>query len=131
MSPDELELILISGNQPAADKVWAALKGVPQQFQGKIIAAPSNTELQVAFSADAIEANRANVDLTMAGQVPAKLMPQVGQMIPLQGTPESYEVTPAQGNNPPLLVIKMTSGALLTSGKKPPVHKPAPHRRPR
>jgi Flp pilus assembly protein TadD len=131
MSPDELELILLSGNQPAADKVWAALKGVPQQFQGKIIAVPSKTQLQVAFSADAIEANHANVDLTMTGPIPASMMPQVGQMIALQGTPESFAVTPGQGNNPPTLVIKMTDGALLTSGKKPPAHRPAPRRKPR
>ncbi|HTK96009.1 MAG TPA: hypothetical protein VL382_10275, partial [Terriglobales bacterium] len=128
MTPDELELVLSSGNQDAATKVWAGLKGVPQQFQGKIIQVGSKTELLVAFSADAIEANRANVDLTMTGPIPASMMPQVGQMIPLQGTPVSYEVTPAQGNNPPTLMIKMDEGALLTAKK--PATKPTPRRRP-
>ncbi|MBI2677802.1 MAG: hypothetical protein HYX28_03380 [Candidatus Koribacter versatilis] len=133
LSPDEIELILSSGNQPAADKLWAGFKGVPQQFQGKIIGAPSKTTLQVAFSAAAIEDNRASVDLTMAGPIPASMAPQVGTMIPLQGIPVSYQVTPAQGANPATVMIKMNEGALLTAGgKKKPAgaKKPAPkHRR--
>jgi len=130
MTPDELELVLSSGDQASADKVWAGLKGVPQQFQAKIVAVVSKTELQVAFSADAIEANRANVNLTMAGPLPANLMPQVGAMIPLQGIPVSYQVTPGQGG--PTLMIKMNEGALLTAGgKKKPAGatKPAPRRK--
>jgi hypothetical protein len=128
MTPDELELVLIYGDQAAQGKVWASLKGVPQQFQGKIIDVPAKTELLVAFSADAIESNHANVDLTMAGPIPASLMPQVGAMIPLQGTPVSYTITPGQGTNPPTLLIKMSDGALLTAGGKKSGAKPAPKR---
>jgi hypothetical protein len=131
LSPDQIEVILESGNQNAAQKLWTGFKGVPQQFQGKIISA-TKTNLQVAFSADAIEANRASVDLTMSGPIPASMMPQPGQMIPLQGTPTTYEVTPAQGNNPPTVLIHMNDGALLTAKKpaaKTPAHKPA--RKPR
>ena len=133
MTPDELELVLTSGDQASADKVWAGLKGIPQQFQAKIISA-GKTEVQAAFSADAIEANRANVDLAMKGPIPASLMPQVGAMIPLQGVPVSYSVTPAQGNNPATLIIKMNEGKLLTTGGKKSTaggakKKPAPRRK--
>jgi hypothetical protein len=118
LSPDQIEMILGSGNEAAAQKLWTGFKGVPQQFQGKIIEAPSKTQLMVAFSAQAIEDNRASVDLTMAGPIPASMMPKPGEMIALQGTPVSYEVTPAQGSNPGAVVIKMNEGALLTA-KKP------------
>jgi hypothetical protein len=53
-------------------------------------------------------------------------------MIPLQGTPVSYAVTPGQGvGNGPTVVIKMSEGALLTAagGKKTPAKKPAPRRK--
>lgn len=126
LSPDQIEIILASGNQAAAQKLWAGLKGRPQQFQGRIMEVPSNTEFMVAFSAQAIEDNRASVDLTMAGAVPAKLMPKPGQDIALQGTPVSYEVMPGQNSNPPTVVIKMEKGALLTAGGP---KKPAPKRR--
>jgi hypothetical protein len=123
LTPDQIEIILGSGNQAAAQKLWAALKGRPQQFRGRIIEATSKTQLKVAFSAQAIEENRASVDLTMAGPIPASMMPKPGEDIALQGTPESYEVAPAQGSNPGTVVIKMNEGALLTAKK------PAPRRR--
>jgi tetratricopeptide (TPR) repeat protein len=126
LSPDQIEIILASGNQAAAQKLWAGFKGRPQQFRGRIIEVPSKTQLMVAFSAQAIEDNRASVDLTMSGAIPASMMPKPGEDIALQGTPVSYEVMPAQNTNPPTVVIKMDAGALLTA-KKP--AKPAPRRR--
>jgi tetratricopeptide (TPR) repeat protein len=125
MSPDELELVLTSGNQVAADRVWAGLKGVPQQFVGQVVEVTSKTELMVAFTYDAIQANRADIDLTMAGPVPASMTPKVGQQIKLVGTPISYTVTPGQANQPATLLIKMDKGAFLEEAKpkaKPPVH---------
>lgn len=128
MSPDELELVLTSGNQAAADKVWAGLKGVPQQFVGQVVA-PGKTQLQVAFTYDSIQASRANVELTMAGVIPANLMPKAGEQIKLQGTPVSYTVTPATASEPPALLIKMSDGALLTAKAPAARKKHTPRRR--
>lgn len=127
LSNDEIELILTSGNQAGAQKVWAGLKGVPQQFVAVVVDVPAKNRLMLAFTADAIEQNKANVDLTMAGPIPASLMPKPGAQLKLQGTPVSYEVTPASGNTPPALMMTMNDGALLTSAK--PAAKPAPRRR--
>jgi len=127
LSPDQIEVILASGNQAAAQKLWAGLKGVPQQFRGRIIEASSKTQLMVAFSAQAIEDNRASVELTMSGPIPANMMPKPGEDIALQGTPVSYEVMPGNGTTPPTVMIKMNEGALLTAKK--PAGKPPRRRR--
>jgi hypothetical protein len=128
LTNDEIELILASGNQAAADKLWAGIKGVPQAFVAQVIEVTSKTELMVAFTYDSIQANRADVDLTMGGVIPASMMPKAGQQVKLQGTPVSYTVTPAQGNQPATLVIKMDKGAFLEEAAP---KKPTPHHRPR
>ena len=116
MTFDEIQLVLTSGNQQAAQTVWTGLQNKPQQFVGQIIEA-SKTKLMVAATADDISSNppKADVDLTMAAPLPATLMPKVGEQIQLQGTPTSYDPNP--------YMIHMTEGKLLKQpGKttKPP-----------
>jgi tetratricopeptide (TPR) repeat protein len=113
----EWELVLSAGAPADADKVWLAIKGVPLQMEGTVIAA-TPTELQIAASQDDIDQKRADIVVTMGGTIPAKMMPQVGATLDFGGTPVSYAPTP--------FVMTMEKGALLTKAapvtKKPPVH---------
>jgi tetratricopeptide (TPR) repeat protein len=118
MSFAEWELVLSAGAQADADKVWAAIKGVPLQMEGTVIKA-SSTELQIAASQDDIDQKRADIVVTMGGTIPAKLMPVEASTLDFEGTPVSYTPNP--------FVMTMEKGALLT--KAPPAKKPV-HKRP-
>lgn len=122
MSFAEWQLVLSSGAQEDADKVWNVIKGLPLQMEGWVIKA-SPTELQIAGTEDDNEAKRADIILTMTGPIPPRLMPAEGATFDFEGTPASYVPNP--------FVMTMEKGALLTKAsppgkKKPPVHhKPA------
>jgi hypothetical protein len=122
MSFAEWQLVLSSGAQEDADKVWNVIKGLPLQMEGWVIKA-SPTELQIAGTEDDNEAKRADIVLTMTGPIPPRLMPAEGATFDFEGTPASYVPNP--------FVMTMEKGALLTKAppagrKKPPVHhKPA------
>jgi tetratricopeptide (TPR) repeat protein len=122
MSFAEWELILSAGDAEDADKVWNAIKGVSLQMEGQVMKA-SSTKLEIAASQDDIEQKRADIELTMTGPIPARLMPKEGSTLDFEGTPVSYTPSP--------FVMVMEKGALLTKAapatkKKPPVH----HRKP-
>ncbi len=119
MSFAEWELVLSAGAQADADKVWAAIKGVPLQMEGTVIKA-SSTELQIAASQDDIDQKRADIVVTMGGTIPAKLMPAEASTLDFEGTPVSYTPNP--------FVMTMEKGALLT--KAPPPSKKPVHKRP-
>jgi tetratricopeptide (TPR) repeat protein len=119
MSFAEWELVLSAGAQADADKVWAAIKGVPLQMEGTVIKA-SSTELQIAASQDDIDQKRADIVVTMGGTIPAKLMPVEASTLDFEGTPVSYTPNP--------FVMTMEKGALLT--KAPPPSKKPVHKRP-
>jgi tetratricopeptide (TPR) repeat protein len=116
----EWELCLSAGKPEDADKVWSAIKGVPLQMVGQVISAAS-TKIGLAASVDDIDQKRADVDLTMTGTIPPKLMPKEGSEMQFEGTPVSYTPNP--------FVMTMEKGALLTKApppaapKKPPVHR--------
>ncbi len=121
----EWELVLSAGAPEDADKVWSVIKGVALQMEGTVIAA-SPTEMGIAESSDDIDAKKVDITLTMAGPIPAKLMPTEGGTLDFQGTPTSYTASP--------FMMNMENGTLLTKAKpkpttparKPPVHhKPA------
>ncbi|MGH9579510.1 MAG: hypothetical protein ACRD2R_00840 [Terriglobales bacterium] len=109
MNMAEIEFILSIGGAPA-EKVWSEIKGVPLAFQGKVIGA-TRTALRLAATVDAIEANRADVELTMAAQLPIRMVPQVGSNINVQGEPAEHELKP--------FLMKMQNGVLITSGAGP------------
>lgn len=118
MSFAEWELVLSSGNQQAADTVWTAIKGKAVKLQAMVISATATT-VQLAGSDDDIEAKKADITLTMAKPIPARLMPTVGAMMAFQGTLTSYTPTP--------FMMTMTDGVLLDSKGNPlgaaaPVH---------
>ena len=77
MSFAEWELVLSSGNQQAADTVWNAIKGKAVKLQASVISATATT-VQLAGSDDDIEAKKADITLTMAKPIPARLMPPAG-----------------------------------------------------
>jgi hypothetical protein len=118
MSFAEWELVLSSGNQQAADTVWTAIKSKAVKLQAMVISA-TPTSVQLAGSDDDISDKKADITLTMAKPIPARLMPQVGTMMAFQGTLTSYTPTP--------FMMSMTDGVLLDSKGNPvstgaPVH---------
>ncbi len=121
MSFDEFKLILTSGNQQAADKVWTAIKGKPIAFEGKVISTTRNS-LMLAATVDDIQNNQADVELMFEAPIAASLMPKEGAMSKVQGTPTTYDVNP--------FMIHMTNGAFIGApAKKPPARRPV-HRKP-
>ena len=122
MSFAEWELILSAGDAQDAEKVWNAIKGVSLQMEGQVIKA-SSTKLEIAGSQDDIEQRRADVELTMTGPIPARLMPKDGSTLDFEGTPVSYTPSP--------FMMVMEKGALLTKAapatkKRTPVHRRKP-----
>lgn len=147
--------VLGSGNQAAADKVWAFLngKGIPvssPEHPAKVIGATS-TELQLATTDDDIQDGKADVTLKMAAPLPAAQVPQAATMLTgtWLGKAASYTplppAQPAQGNQQaagsgatppnqgPNCAPNTGGGVMLTlsdGAKKgaPPARKPAPRR---
>ena len=109
----EWELVLSAGEPPVADKVWSVIKGQTVQFAGKVISA-SRTTLLIAATVDAIELNQADVEVTMATPLTARMVPKPGADIEILAVPASYEPDP--------FVMKMTKGAM-------PPRRPAPRGR--
>jgi tetratricopeptide (TPR) repeat protein len=102
----EFEFILGVGGAPA-EKVWTELQGKPLRFQGKVIGA-SRTTVRLAATQDAIDENRADVELTMAAALPVRLVPKAGADIAVEGEPTAYDAKP--------FVMKMQNGTLLQTG---------------
>ena len=118
----EWEFIFTSGNQQCSDTVWNAIKGKALQMQGKVISA-SPTVLNIAATEDAINANQAEIELTMVAAIPTKLQPKPGTTIVFEGTPVSYTPNP--------FLVKMEQGKLATKAEPTPAKKPAAtHRKP-
>ena len=115
----EFAYILGSQDQATKDKLWADLQKAPLAFKGKVLAS-SRTKLSLAATADAIDANRADVELTMAAPLPVRLVPKVGSDAAVQAKPAAFTPEP--------FVMQMTDGQLLQTGGAAP-KKPAPKRR--
>jgi tetratricopeptide (TPR) repeat protein len=128
MSFAEWELVLSSGNQQAADTVWNAIKEKAVKLGANVISATAS-KVTLAGSDDDIEAKKADIDLTMAKALPAKLVPQAGTLMTFQGTVASYTPNP--------FMMTMTEGVLLDKNGNPvsttavPAHHTAPaHKKP-
>ena len=127
MSFAEWELVLSSGNQQAADKVWNAIKDKAVKLGANVISATAS-KVMLAGSADDFDDKKADITLTMAKPIPAKLTPAVGSLMQFQGTVSSYTPNP--------FMMTMTDGVLLDKNGNPvstaaPVHHTAPaHKKP-
>ncbi|HZQ92768.1 MAG TPA: hypothetical protein VFA60_13315 [Terriglobales bacterium] len=93
MTFDEIEFILTSGNQQAAQQLWSQIENKPIQLEAKLLSG-SPAKLTISGSAEDIEANKADIELTMVEPIPAKAVPADGTMIQFQGTPTSYDPNP-------------------------------------
>lgn len=132
MSFDEMQFIFTSGNQQCADTVWNAIKDKPLALGGGKVISATATQITIAESYDDINANppKADITLTMAGEMPAKLIPKEGSTIDFQGKPTSYTPNP--------FMMNMEEGALVKAkGSEPPptkkpatTHRPTTHRKP-
>jgi tetratricopeptide (TPR) repeat protein len=118
----EWELVLSAGAPEDQDKVWNVIKGVALQMGGGRVISASPTKLQLAASVDDIDQKRADIDLTMAATLPAKLIPKEGSDIDFEGTPVSYTASP--------FLMIMEKGALLTRAAPTPAKKPPVRKRP-
>lgn len=122
MTFDQIQMILTSGNQEAADKVWGDLKDKPTTFVAKVVSA-TPTKLMLAATYDDGEKNVADVDMSMTAAIPVRLVPKQGADATVQGVPVSYTPSP--------FVIVMTKGVIAGAEKpapakpaaKPPAHK--------
>ena len=121
LSFGEWELVLSAGTPEDQGMVWNVIKDVPLQMEGKVIEVASPTELHIAASEDDIEANRADITLTMSGPIPAARVPKVGDTFDFEGTPTSYTPTP--------FMMMMSNGKLLKKAGEPAPKRPV-HRRP-
>jgi tetratricopeptide (TPR) repeat protein len=110
MSFAEWQLVLSSGNQQASDTVWNAIKDKAVKLVANVITA-SPTKLSLAGSADDIDDKKADIQLTMAKPLPAKLVPAVGTLTQFQATVSSYTATP--------FMLTMTDGVLLDKAGNP------------
>ncbi|MCI0356371.1 MAG: hypothetical protein L0099_15235 [Acidobacteria bacterium] len=101
----ELVFILEIGGEPAT-KVWSEIQGKPLLFRGKVIEVNrARTTLKVAATQDAIDANRADVEVAMAGTLTVRQAPPVGKDIALQAEPAEFSPQP--------FLMKMSNGQLV------------------
>ncbi len=119
MSFAEWQLILSSGNQDAANKVWDTIHDKPIQLAAQVITV-TPTKIELAGSTDDIDAKKADITVTMAGPIPARLLPKEGAMLQFEATPDAYTPNP--------FMMNMNKGALLQAA---PAHHTAPaHKKP-
>ena len=112
----EWQLVFTYCDQPTQDRVWQAIQGVKLQFLGQVMQAAPTT-LQLAATADAIQAKTADVEVTMAAPLTKARIPKVGQQITLEAVPTSYDKQPYK--------LHMEQGKLAVARKAA----PAPRRR--
>jgi len=110
MSFAEWQLVLSSGNAQASDAVWSAIKDKAVKLVANVISA-SPTKLTLAGSADDIDDKKADITLTMAKPIPAKLVPAIGTLTQFQATVSSYTPSPFE--------LTMTDGVLLDKSGNP------------
>ncbi len=131
MSFDEIQFVLTSGNQQAADQVWTAIKDKPLALGGGKVITSSPTQLAIAESYDDINSNppKADITLVMAGEMPAKLIPKEGSTIDFQGKPTSYTANPFMMNLEEGALVK-AKGSEPPPTKKPTTRRGTTHRKP-
>ncbi len=121
MSFDQIQMVLTSGNQDAATKVWNDLKDKPIKIEGKLISG-TPTKLMIAGSYDDIQASKADIELTMANPIPTRQVPKDGATVDFQGNPTTYDPNP--------FMIHMDKGVLLNLPTETPKRTAPTHRKP-
>ncbi|HEV2647200.1 MAG TPA: hypothetical protein VGU46_12615, partial [Acidobacteriaceae bacterium] len=120
LATGDKEYILQNGTPDQAAKVWDTIKGKSFEFPGALVIAATPTQLQVAISEDAVQAKTAdftfNLKAAEAGKK-AAAPPEVGQIVTLSGTYDSFTSQP--------LMITMSDGEVVLPKVKA-AAKPAP-----
>jgi hypothetical protein len=118
MSFAEWQLILSSGNEAAASKVWDTIHEKPIQLAAQVISATAS-KIELAGSTDDIDAKKADITVTMATPLPARSVPKEGVMLQFEATPDAYTPNP--------FMMNMNKGELIGKDKPAaPVHHTAP-----
>ena len=115
------EFILSNGSQEDQDKIWNAIKGKPVQMNGTVMKV-SASQLEIAGSADDIDAKKSDITLNFEAEFTAKNSPKEAASLDFQGEPASYT------SNPFMMV--MDKGTLLTKAAPPSKKAPVHHKRP-
>ncbi len=105
----EWTLILTEAPPEVRDQVWNQIKGTKVPFAARVVDA-NRTTLNLAATADAIQANKADVQVTMAGPLTAAQTPKTGSDVQIVATVDSYDPNP--------FMLKMTDGQFIVSEKK-------------
>ncbi len=118
MSFDEWQVILEYGDPDTVQSVWNAIKGMKIPFVAKVISAERD-KLSLAATADDIQTNTADAQVTMAAPLPVKDVPEVGKQITVQAVLSDFQPKP--------FTFVMTEGQLVVTA---PAKKTPPRRRP-
>lgn len=120
MSFDEFQLIFTSGNQGCADQVWNDIKDKPIAFAANVVSA-TRENLKLSATAEDIQSNTADVDLTMTAPIAVAKVPKAGAQVQMVGTPTSYDANP--------FMIHMEKGSFYGQKEEAAPAKKAPARR--
>jgi hypothetical protein len=122
MSFAEWQLILSSGNEAAAAKVWDTIHDKQIALVAQVISA-TRTKIELAGSTDDIDAKKADITLTMDTPLPVAKVPKEGAMLQFQGAPDTYTPNP--------FMMNMKEGSLPGAEKSAtPARKPAARKKP-
>ena len=122
MSFAEWQLILSSGNEAAASKVWDTIHDKQIALVAFVISA-TRTKIELAGSTDDNDAHKADITLTLATPLPVAKVPKEGATLQFQGAPDTYTPNP--------FMMNMKDGALPGAEKAAPTHHTAPaHKKP-
>ncbi len=117
MSFAEWQLVLSSGNQDAANKVWDTIHDKQIALVAYVISA-TRTTLQLAGSTDDNDAKKADITVTLLNPLPVAKVPKEGATVQFQGAPDTYTPNP--------FMMNMKEGALAGASAATPTHHTAP-----
>jgi hypothetical protein len=101
----EWTLVLTQAPQDVKDRVWQQIMGTKVPFAARVIEA-NKTTLMLAATADAIQAGKADVTVTMAAPLTAAQTPKAGSDVQILAEVDSYTPDPFMINMKGGLFIK-------------------------
>ena len=120
MSFAEWQLILSSGNEAAASKVWDTIHDKQIALVAQVISA-TRTKIELAGSTDDIDAKKSDITLTLTTPLPVAKVPKEGAMLQFQGAPDTYTPNP--------FMMNMKDGSLPGAEKAAPAKRTTPARK--
>jgi hypothetical protein len=102
----EWTLVLTEAPQDVKDKLWQQIQGTKIPFAARVIEA-NKTTLMLAATADSIQANKADVTVTMAAPLTAAQTPKPGSDVQILAEVDAYTPDP--------FMINMKNGLFIKS----------------